>query len=108
MFGSAFYEARNIKTVEQMDEAIDTVFWFRESLGLEFAIAFDQPYFPGSNYASCTNNTQNLATILTIYIVDNCCEDRFMNYEFILQRIIFWMDCKNSKTSEDITNCHEV
>ena len=61
-------------------------------MAIMFRRRLDQPYFPPSAYSMCSSNTQELAEILTNYVMYNCCDDRPLNYYPLLDRITAWMD----------------
>ena len=52
---------------------MDTLFWFRNTIQLEAAIAIDPPYFDEASYAMCSFSTQEQAVLYISYIYRNCC-----------------------------------
>ena len=64
MFGTPYDQrvtAEPITTLEQMDNAIYALYWYRWSLGLEMAIAFRRrlgaPWVNPEEYSTCSLNT---------------------------------------------------
>ena len=88
IFGSDEEGVPAILTVEQMRKAMITLFWFRESLGLEFAVMYDIPFYDPIEYSMCTENTQALATIYTWdYLSGLCCNDSYINLPPMIERL---------------------
>ena len=84
-------------TIEQVNDAIYTLFWFRADVGLEAAIMFRRrelmpPYYDPTLWSMCSTKTQKLAEIYTDYMRRNCCDDRPMNFYPLLDRIEEWIN----------------
>ena len=82
---------KNLRTTEQVDRAIDALFWFRGYNGLEdysYSYEIDTMDWNDYQYDECSQNTKALASIYTGYISQR--ETRHLNYYPLLDRIIDW------------------
>ena len=89
--------ARPITTLEQMSEAMDTLFNWRFSNGLETVIMYfqapeDAARTPTSYYEMCSEETKAVAKSLADHIMTTCCDDRPINYEPMLTRLSDWIE----------------
>ena len=87
-----FFSDEPITTLEQMNDAISTLFWYRVQLGLEYPIYFDLPWFEPLEPGLCSDTTNELYGIYAQRIVSNCCDARTINFYPLIDRIIEWMD----------------
>ena len=86
------YTAEPLRTVDQVAEAMNKLFWYRESYGYEAAVMFDMPWFPPEEYAMCSRSTQELARIYTQdYMSGLCCNDRVINEPPMMDRLTEWI-----------------
>ena len=69
LFGNPYDDfstpVRPIRTVEQMQDAMKTLFWFRVDQGLEFPVMFDILWIDPMEYSMCSRETMKLAEIYT-------------------------------------------
>ena len=81
-----------ITTVEEMENAIAAIFWWRVDTGVDFPIMYDEPYFEPLFPGFCTIETTRLYEIYINYMYNNCCDARPMHYYPLIDNIILWMD----------------
>ena len=86
----------NLRTLDQVNDAIFKLFWWRETYALEFAVVFrrqlDMIYIPPLEPGMCSDQTSQLYDVYVSYVVAGCCDSRPINYYPLLDRIIQWMD----------------
>ena len=89
-------EIQSLLTIEQMDEAISETYWYRVGLSLEYPVMFrrrlDILVIPFEDYSMCSDNTKQLATILTDYMTYNCCNGSYINYPPMIKSLTDWID----------------
>lgn len=61
-FGNGVVKVKALRSIDQVEQAITTLFWFRENNCMENAIMYrlrqlDQPYFPADEFEMCSLNT---------------------------------------------------
>ena len=85
-----------LRTVEQMNDAVNTLYWWRADYGLEHPVMFrrqlSRMYLPPEAYGMCSAATRPLGDIFVDFIYGNCCDSRPMNYYPMLDRLVDWMD----------------
>ena len=87
-----FFKSDDFTTIDQMKKAMIALYDLRASGCLEFDIEIDPYWYPQSDYAMCSADTQTQAAILTTYIIDNCCDERVEEYYPLLDNVVEWMD----------------
>ena len=79
---------RPLRTLDQMDKAIYTLFWFRETYGLESANQLPEL----SAHPECQASTKKFAKNIIKQVLSITLINRPMNYLPLLNRIEVWMD----------------
>ena len=57
MFGRSGYQAEEILTTEQLNNAMYVVFYFRADVGLEYEIMYDMMWFDPMEWSMCSFST---------------------------------------------------
>ena len=86
-----------LRTIDQVEDAIYTLYWYRVEWQLEWPIMYRRRelmpmYIDPAEYSICSENTQVLAEILTNYMTYLCCDERAINYYPMLDNLVQWMD----------------
>jgi len=100
-------DVKPLRTTEQMNEAISETYWYRVGLSLEYPVMFrrrlDILVIPDEEYSMCSDNTKQLATILTDYMTYNCCNGQYINYPSMIKSLTDWIDATYATTQEQET-----
>lgn len=96
-------EADPIRSVDEFEEAVDVLFDWRASYGMEAEVVFrrrrlDAPYYPAEAYGMCSAETRKYGDILVEYLYYYCCDARSENIKPMLDNIDSWMDVTYAAT----------
>ena len=92
VFGNRNTRVPVIRSVEEMRNAMQTLYWYRVDLGLEYPVMFDMLYIDPSEYMMCSVNTQELGRIYTQdYMSSYCCNESYINLPPMIENLNKWM-----------------
>ena len=85
---------KKIRSTELMEQAIDTLYYFRNANNMEddYINEEEPKNYSYEEHASCSNNTKTLADILIQYSTMDQWDTRIERYYPLLDRLVKWLD----------------
>ena len=81
-----------IRTQEQMQDAMETLYWFRSSYGLEENVYhYDDYYYPSGDFWRCTMYTQEYGNIYQNYYWQYSYDTRMETFAPMADKVLLWM-----------------